>query len=148
MIRRPPRSTRVRSSAASDVYKRQGEICGAFCSCDLVEARDDGLAQAVHGECDALESIGGDLAQAGFEFGKELFDGVEVWTIGWNVEQRCTARCDRFFDSLCLVNAGIVHEHDITSLQCRSEELFDIGFEHLTGHRAFEHEGSVHTVMT
>src|SRR5665811_2494651 len=27
MIRRPPRSTRVRSSAASDVYKRQG-ICG------------------------------------------------------------------------------------------------------------------------
>jgi hypothetical protein len=53
----------------------------------LVEAKDDGLAQAVHGECDALESIGGDLAQDGFEFGKELFDGVEVWTIGWNVEQ-------------------------------------------------------------
>src|SRR5665811_771599 len=25
MIRRPPRSTRVRSSAASDVYKRQGQ---------------------------------------------------------------------------------------------------------------------------
>src|SRR5665811_53261 len=26
MIRRPPRSTRVRSSAASDVYKRQGNL--------------------------------------------------------------------------------------------------------------------------
>src|SRR5665811_2626163 len=26
MIRRPPRSTRVRSSAASDVYKRQAEV--------------------------------------------------------------------------------------------------------------------------
>src|SRR5665254_29070 len=26
MIRRPPRSTRVRSSAASDVYKRQGVL--------------------------------------------------------------------------------------------------------------------------
>ncbi|WP_460379507.1 hypothetical protein, partial [Staphylococcus aureus] len=26
MIRRPPRSTRVRSSAASDVYKRQGHV--------------------------------------------------------------------------------------------------------------------------
>ena len=26
MIRRPPRSTRVRSSAASDVYKRQEDI--------------------------------------------------------------------------------------------------------------------------
>src|SRR5665811_2315981 len=28
MIRRPPRSTRVRSSAASDVYKRQINACG------------------------------------------------------------------------------------------------------------------------
>ncbi|WP_460379539.1 hypothetical protein, partial [Staphylococcus aureus] len=27
MIRRPPRSTRVRSSAASDVYKRQVLLC-------------------------------------------------------------------------------------------------------------------------
>ena len=27
MIRRPPRSTRVRSSAASDVYKRQMQDC-------------------------------------------------------------------------------------------------------------------------
>src|SRR5665811_1909012 len=30
MIRRPPRSTRVRSSAASDVYKRQGGVGGEF----------------------------------------------------------------------------------------------------------------------
>src|SRR5665811_593865 len=30
MIRRPPRSTRVRSSAASDVYKRQAGDCGYF----------------------------------------------------------------------------------------------------------------------
>src|SRR5665811_1094876 len=28
MIRRPPRSTRVRSSAASDVYKRQRDVVG------------------------------------------------------------------------------------------------------------------------
>ena len=31
MIRRPPRSTRVRSSAASDVYKRQGLRCSDLC---------------------------------------------------------------------------------------------------------------------
>ena len=30
MIRRPPRSTRVRSSAASDVYKRQDQGCTEF----------------------------------------------------------------------------------------------------------------------
>src|SRR5665811_1109306 len=29
MIRRPPRSTRVRSSAASDVYKRQHGVCSS-----------------------------------------------------------------------------------------------------------------------
>src|SRR5665254_1094 len=43
MIRRPPRSTRVRSSAASDVYKRQGMYKWAVyflkdwnCKCDHV----------------------------------------------------------------------------------------------------------------
>ncbi|WP_460379575.1 hypothetical protein, partial [Staphylococcus aureus] len=30
MIRRPPRSTRVRSSAASDVYKRQPSLLATF----------------------------------------------------------------------------------------------------------------------
>ncbi|WP_460379454.1 hypothetical protein, partial [Staphylococcus aureus] len=35
MIRRPPRSTRVRSSAASDVYKRQVLNC-IHCKCPLV----------------------------------------------------------------------------------------------------------------
>eukprot|EP00657_Telonema_sp_P-1_P001957 TRINITY_DN14752_c0_g1_i2.p1 TRINITY_DN14752_c0_g1~~TRINITY_DN14752_c0_g1_i2.p1 ORF type:complete len:170 (+),score=55.71 TRINITY_DN14752_c0_g1_i2:115-624(+) len=30
MIRRPPRSTQSRSSAASDVYKRQGKYLGAY----------------------------------------------------------------------------------------------------------------------
>ncbi|WP_460379491.1 hypothetical protein, partial [Staphylococcus aureus] len=30
MIRRPPRSTRVRSSAASDVYQRQARIVRVF----------------------------------------------------------------------------------------------------------------------
>src|SRR5665811_1947473 len=32
MIRRPPRSTRVRSSAASDVYKRQDLLSGWVCA--------------------------------------------------------------------------------------------------------------------
>ena len=38
MIRRPPRSTLDRSSAASDVYKRQGE---AFEMSQLAEVLDD-----------------------------------------------------------------------------------------------------------
>src|SRR5450756_3221744 len=34
MIRRPPRSTQSRSSAASDVYKRQALLCADCISCD------------------------------------------------------------------------------------------------------------------
>src|SRR5665811_1204026 len=47
MIRRPPRSTRVRSSAASDVYKRQDHrLRGRL---DPQQRRhDDGLGTAVH----------------------------------------------------------------------------------------------------
>ena len=44
MIRRPPRSTQSRSSAASDVYKRQGpdarflhNVFGAFFAQDLID---------------------------------------------------------------------------------------------------------------
>src|SRR5665811_760658 len=36
MIRRPPRSTRVRSSAASDVYKRQVLLLGLMCALPAV----------------------------------------------------------------------------------------------------------------
>src|SRR5680860_735174 len=39
MIRRPPRSTQSRSSAASDVYKRQ-RIRDVFAASDLPTARD------------------------------------------------------------------------------------------------------------
>src|SRR5665254_26404 len=42
MIRRPPRSTRVRSSAASDVYKRQ------MLFHELWRYNDDNLAIALH----------------------------------------------------------------------------------------------------
>src|SRR5450756_532489 len=46
MIRRPPRSTQSRSSAASDVYKRQVE---ADAGREAEEARQDALAQPGHG---------------------------------------------------------------------------------------------------
>ena len=43
MIRRPPRSTLDRSSAASDVYKRQAPVIHRLASSG-VKARDQGLA--------------------------------------------------------------------------------------------------------
>ena len=46
-----------------------------------------------------------------------------------------------------LVNAHIVHEHDVASLQSRSEELLDIGLECLAIHCAFAHEGRGNAVV-
>ncbi len=45
------------------------------------------------------------------------------------------------------MDTDVVHEHDVASLQGRSEKLFGIGLEHLAGHRPFEHERG-NTIMT
>ena len=52
MIRRPPRSTRVRSSAASDVYKRQGASCrrrSGRCSWRPYQSADDAMRVPIWG---------------------------------------------------------------------------------------------------
>src|SRR5450756_1687763 len=54
MIRRPPRSTQSRSSAASDVYKRQGVGGEEVLRCPAVDGR---------AEPDADQQVGPDLAQ-------------------------------------------------------------------------------------
>jgi hypothetical protein len=43
---------------------------------------------------------------------------------------------DGLFDTVYHVNAHIVHEHDVASLQSRSEELLDIGLECIAVHCA------------
>src|SRR5665811_1480733 len=47
MIRRPPRSTRVRSSAASDVYKRQ-HLAHGLAMHDWLAVHDDAALAAAH----------------------------------------------------------------------------------------------------
>ena len=72
MIRRPPRSTLDRSSAASDVYKRQGEAVGSFLAMD--HQLQDILAQygiyAVFALCtvegDITLLVSGTMAHGGF----------------------------------------------------------------------------------
>src|SRR5665254_13267 len=48
MIRRPPRSTRVRSSAASDVYKRQDRERSPYCNRPCSEAVFPGHLSLIH----------------------------------------------------------------------------------------------------
>jgi hypothetical protein len=112
-----------------------------------VKTRRDGLAQAVDRVCRALEGVGGDFAEIGFEFGEDLLDGVEVGTIWRQVKQRCAAGFDGFSNTCDLVNTDVVHEQDVASFQGRREDLFDIGRERLAIHRASQHKGSGHAIV-
>src|SRR5450756_2180654 len=63
MIRRPPRSTQSRSSAASDVYKRQGENAGFLEAGHVggqffaLEAIDGTFRRGPDGELEALHGL-------------------------------------------------------------------------------------------
>ena len=66
MNRRPPRSTRDRSSAASDVYKRQGV--------NFVIPGNDDAARAIGLYCDlvaraALDGMSAQMGAAGIDLG-------------------------------------------------------------------------------
>ena len=87
MIRRPPRSTLLASSAASDVYKRQGLLwCSIAAQCQL-----NGLA----GHDITVESMGVKSQVMGFEVLKKLnyyqrfylrkeLEMLESWLPNWS----------------------------------------------------------------
>src|SRR5665811_1229103 len=89
MIRRPPRSTRVRSSAASDVYKRQGlDFYSRFVD-GLLERGIKPIVTLYHWDLpQALEDAGGWPERATAEafatyakvVGEALGDRVDTWT--------------------------------------------------------------------
>src|SRR5450756_3172496 len=80
MIRRPPRSTQSRSSAASDVYKRQ---VGNNSQCGNLPALGDGCSDALAVDCqeqgltdaDVVERFLGDIdpIEQGREGRKDLY---------------------------------------------------------------------------
>jgi hypothetical protein len=63
------------------------------------------------------------------------------------IDENCTASFDGFLHASNFVNGDVIHEHDITSSQGRSQNLFDISPESLAIHCPFEHERRSHAVM-
>ena len=90
---------------------------------------------------------GGDLAQDRLELGEHLLDGVEIGTVCGKVDQNCAARFNGFPQAGDLVNGNIVHEHDVTSLQRGSQDLFDISAKGFAVHCTFEHERGGHAIV-
>jgi len=71
-----------------------------------------------------------------------LFDGIEVRAVSRQENGACAASRDCFFDPVDLVSGNIVQKDDLTLLQSWSKDLFDIGQEVGSIHRAIQHKRS------
>src|SRR5450756_2230893 len=97
MIRRPPRSTQSRSSAASDVYKRQARRCGGAFVLDALFARlgiGEALRQAAEGrrlDAEAVERICFALVAQ-----RALEPGSKLAATRWVAERVAIEHCPRF----------------------------------------------------
>ena len=88
----------------------------ALCRGDRVEHLTDFLPEGV-------DVARGGLTKQRFEFGEELFDGVQVGRIRRQVEQRGLRRRESFFHSSHLVAAEVVEDHDVPGLQGGAQKL-------------------------
>lgn len=91
-------------------------------------------------------SLGG-FSQEGFKLGEDLFDGIEVGTVGRQEQQPGSCCADGFAHSRALVAAKIVEDDDVAGLERRDQELLDIGEEALAVDRAIDHSRRVDPVM-
>jgi hypothetical protein len=117
--------------------------------CEEVSALGSGEASEEFGDLAAKIGHGalGSFSEQSLELAKGLFNGVEIWRVLREVEQFRSDGFDSFGDTGDLVDAGIVHDDDVTGLKSWHQTLFDIGQEHLSVHRSIDHEGGDHSIV-
>jgi hypothetical protein len=86
----------------------------------------------------SVESAPGCGAQIGFEFGEGQFDGIEIGTVWWKVNQGGSAALDGGCDRGAFVGGEIVGDDDIAWRQSRTQALLDISGESGPIHGAIE----------
>jgi len=80
----------------------------------------------------------GHFAQPVFELGEDLFDGIEVRTVGGQQALRRPAGFDGFSNAGEFMATEIIHHHDFARRQGRHQNLLDIGEELCAVDRAIE----------
>jgi len=85
-------------------------------------------------------SISSSFAQERLEFAKEQLNWIEIWRVFWKVFYGRTGRFNCFFHTWNFVGTEVVHDNNVASSECRYKDLFDIGEECRTVHRALNHE--------
>jgi len=67
--------------------------------------------------------------------------GLRSGAIRRKIQQHCAARFDCLANAGNFVNADVVHDDDVASLEGRSKDLLDIGQKGWTIHRPVQQEG-------
>jgi len=117
------------------------EIVGTFVR---AKTRDEGANSSTQ----RWDRPGGDLAQERLEFAVGHLDRVKIGGILRQIAKGCARRLDRLAHAGDFVGSKIIDHHDIVSLQCWHEAMFNIGKEHLSGHRPIEHHRCHQLVVT
>lgn len=82
-----------------------------------------------------------------FEPSEDLFDRVKIGAIGRQEEQPCACSPDRSTNGSALVAAEIIQDDDVSWLECRDKNFFDIESEGFTVDRTIENPGSLDTIV-
>ena len=111
------------------------DVVQAFLRREAFECVSDGLAEFVEG------SLGGG-SQEGFELGEDLLDGIEVGTVGREIEDSGSGLFDGLADALDFVGGEIVHDDDVPLRQRWGQLLADVGEKEFAVERPVDHQRS------
>src|SRR4051812_37874508 len=89
----------------------------------------------------------GSLAEEGLELGESQFNGVEIGTVGGEVEELGPAGGHGFGGAVDLVTGKIVTDDQVAGGEFWGEDFLEIGDEHGAVHRTIDQERSAEPVM-
>src|SRR3712207_5594596 len=75
---------------------------------------------------------------------ESLFDGIEVRGVGWQVQQLAAALLDQLSDPRAFVGRKVVHDHNLTLLERRSQHPLKVSLEDLAGGRTLHRQRRSH----
>ena len=99
------------------------------------------LEKVANSTPDAVDGAFFRLSEQDFELCEDLFDRIEVGTIGWQEDEPGARGTDGPSDSVALVGAKIVHDDNVAGAERWHQQLLDIGTEALTVDRPVDDAG-------
>lgn len=76
-----------------------------------------------------------------------MFNGVEVWGVGWQESLRAASALNELAGSGGLMETGVVIDHNLSWCEDRHQTVLDIGLEEGGVAGSLEHEGSDEMVL-